>query len=73
MVSLCSIIVKGNVAVYKALNLEMLLYKVRWHMSTVNRPILMLRTRMHLHNVIALILVIDRACCAGASKRNLPA
>ena len=27
--------VKGNVAVYKVLNLEMLLYKVRWHVSTV--------------------------------------
>ena len=41
--------IKGNVAVYKVLNLEMLLYKVRWHVSTVkecnfNRPILTLRT-----------------------------
>ena len=27
--------VKGNVAVYKVLNLEMLLYKVTWHVSTV--------------------------------------
>ena len=26
---------KGNVAVYKILNLEMLLYKVRWYVSTV--------------------------------------
>ena len=29
------LLIKGNVAVYKVLNLEMLLYKVRWHVSTV--------------------------------------
>ena len=68
-------IIKGNVAVYKVLNLEMLLYKVRRHVSTVkvNRPILTLRSRMHSRNVIARVLAIDRACCAGASKRSLPA
>ena len=65
---------KGNVAVYKVLNLEMLLYKVRWHVSTVKecnltaRP-LTLRSRTHSRNVIARVLAI----CAGASKRNLPA
>ena len=69
---------KGNVAVYKVLNLEMLLYKVRWHVSTVKecnltaRP-LTLRSRTHSRNVIARVLAIDRACCAGASKRSLPA
>ena len=31
-------LLKGNVAVYKVLNLEMLLYKVRWHVSTVKEP-----------------------------------
>ena len=52
---------KGNVAVYKVLNLEMLLYKVRWHVSTVkdNRPILTLRTCTHLRNVIPCVLEID--------------
>ena len=70
--------IKGNVAVYKVLNLEMLLYKVRWHVSTVKecnltaRP-LTLRSRTHSRNVIARVLAIDHACCAGASKRSLPA
>ena len=47
-------------------------------MSTVKecnltaRP-LTLRTRTHSRNVIAHVLVIDHACCAGASKRSLPA
>ena len=66
--------VKGNVAVYKVLNLEMLLYKVRWHVSTVKEC-----------NLIAdpdatyayALTQRDRtrisACCAGASKRSLPA
>ena len=70
--------IKGNVAVYKVLNLEMLLYKVMWHVSTVKecnltaRP-LTLRSRTHSRNVIARVLAIDHACCAGASKRSLPA
>ena len=70
--------VNGNVAAYKVLNLEMLLYKVRWHVSIVKEcnltaPILTLRSRTHSRNVIARVLAIDRACCAGASKRSLPA
>ena len=35
---------KGNVAVYKVLNLEMLLYKVRWHVSTVKECNLIARS-----------------------------
>ena len=67
---------RGNVAVYKVLNLEMLLYKVRWHVSTVKecnltaRP-LTLRSRTHSRNVIARVLAIDHACFAGASKTCL--
>ena len=37
-------LVKGNVAVYKVLNLEMLLYKVRWHVSTVKECNLIARS-----------------------------
>ena len=37
-------IIKGNVAVYKVLNLEMLLYKVRWHVSTVKECNLIARS-----------------------------
>ena len=37
-------ILKGNVAVYKVLNLEMLLYKVRWHVSTVKECNLIARS-----------------------------
>ena len=36
--------IKGNVAVYKVLNLEMLLYKVRWHVSTVKECNLIARS-----------------------------
>ena len=37
-------IIKGNVAVYKVLHLEMLLNKVRWHVSTVKECNLIARS-----------------------------
>ena len=36
--------VKGNVAVYKVINLKMLQYKVRWHVSTVKECNLIARS-----------------------------
>ena len=36
--------INGNVAVYKVLNLEILLYKVRWHVSTVKECNLIARS-----------------------------
>ena len=40
----CAHSFNGNVAVYKVLNLEMLLYKVRWHVSTVKECNLIARS-----------------------------